>query len=45
MGNENEGVDASNERRKTMFWLMTALGLVIALKGVVLMLDLAAVLK
>lgn len=45
MGDENEEVDASDERRKTIFWLMTAIGVVIALKGVVLVPDLAAVLK
>ncbi|XXT18801.1 hypothetical protein WME94_52100 [Sorangium sp. So ce429] len=45
MSNENEGVDAGDERRKAIFWLVTALGLVIAFKGVVVILDLAAVLK
>jgi hypothetical protein len=45
MGDENEEVDASDERRKNIFWLVTALGLGIALKGVVLVFDLAGVLK
>jgi hypothetical protein len=45
MGDEHEEVDVGGERRKDTFWLVTALGLLVALKGVVLILDLAAVLK
>ena len=45
MADEHEDVGAGDERRKNIFWLVTVLGLVIALKGVVLILDLSAVLK
>ncbi len=45
MGDEREKADVRDERRRDVFWLMVALGLVVALKGVVLIVDLAAVLK
>jgi hypothetical protein len=45
MGDEHEVVDAGGERRKDTFWLVTALGLLVVLKGVALILDLAAILK
>ena len=45
MGNKHGEVDDGGERRRDTIWLVTALGLLVVLKGVVLILDLAAVLK
>ncbi len=45
MGDTDANADVRGERRRDAFWLMVALGLVVALKSMVLILDLATVLK
>jgi hypothetical protein len=44
MEDQNDGV-VGGERRKDTFWLVMALGLAVLLEGIVLVLDLTAVLK
>jgi hypothetical protein len=43
--NENEKAEVGDERRKDIFELMVALGVVVALKGVMLIVDLATIFK
>lgn len=43
--NEYEKMEVGDERRKDVFWIMAALGLFVALKGLALVLGLAAGLK